>query len=151
VTDIFSKSKRSQIMRSVRSSGTGPEKKCEAILRALKIPFKSTPADLSGRPDFILPRSNLAIFVHGCFWHAHKGCKHASLPASNVRYWTEKIDKNRKRDRRVRDALRKAGWRTAVIWECSLKKRDAVSHRLWTLSERGHRAARLSKKRYRPQ
>src|SRR5579872_4347249 len=110
-------------MRSVHSSGTSAEKKCEAILRSLNVHFSTTPAKVRGRPDFVLRRSNLALFIHGCFWHAHKGCKHASLPASNVEYWAEKLDRNRKRDRRVRDALRKAGWRTAVIWECALKKR----------------------------
>jgi DNA mismatch endonuclease, patch repair protein len=117
-------------MRSVRSTGTAPEQQCEAILRSLHITFKRAPANLRGRPDFVLDRPHLAIFVHGCFWHSHKRCKQAALPSSNVKYWKEKIDNNRKRDRRVREALRKDGWRTAVIWECELKKTDSVARRL---------------------
>jgi len=114
MADIFTKAKRSQIMRAVRSTGTTAEKKCEALLRAVKLKFSSHPPGLAGRPDFTLKGSRIAIFVHGCFWHAHSGCKHAALPTSNVPYWKQKIERNRRRDRRVRDALRKDGWRTAV-------------------------------------
>src|ERR1700675_2178391 len=100
-------------MRSVHSTGTSAEKKCEVLLRSLKLPFKRHAAGLPGRPDFILKAPRLALFIHGCFWHAHKGCKRAILPTSNADYWNLKIGRNRKRDRRVREALRKAGWRTA--------------------------------------
>ena len=118
--DTFTKAERSRIMRAVHSTGTTAENKCEAVLRSLKLKFSQHPPDLAGRPDFILKDFRLAIFVHGCFWHAHKGCKHAVLPTSNVTYWVPKIGRNQRRDRRVRDELRKAGWRTAVIWECRL-------------------------------
>jgi len=112
--DIFTKERRSEIMRSVRSTRTGAERKCEGLLRSLKLKFSQHPSDLPGKPDFLLKESRLAVFVHGCFWHAHKGCKNSALPTSNVDYWSLKIDRNRRRDRRVRDALRNAGWRTAV-------------------------------------
>ena len=141
MADTFNKSRRSQIMRAVHSKGTGAENKCEALLRSLKLPF-SRHADLPGQPDFILRASNLALFVHGCFWHAHKGCKNAALPTSNVAYWVQKIDGNRRRDRRVREALRKAGWRTAVIWECTLKNADSVASRLLKLTNRGRKNLR---------
>ncbi len=134
MADTFSKSVRSEIMRSVHSTGTSAEKKCEVLLHSLKLPFKRHPADLPGRPDFILKAPRLALFIHGCFWHAHKGCKRAVLPTSNVDYWKLKIDRNRKRDRRVREALRKAGWRTAVIWECKLRDADSVARRLLKLT-----------------
>jgi DNA mismatch endonuclease, patch repair protein len=132
--DTFTKAERSRIMRAVHSSGTAPEKKCETMLRALKLKFSQHPPDLAGRPDFILRDSRLAIFVHGCFWHAHKGCKNSDLPSSNLEYWEKKIDRNRRRDRRVRDQLRKIGWRTAVIWECRLRNTASVASRLLKLT-----------------
>ena len=134
MTDTFTKTKRSDIMRSVHSTGTGAEKKCEAVLRSLGVRPKRHAAGLPGRPDFVLTESRLALFVHGCFWHAHKGCKNSALPSSNVDYWSRKIDRNRKRDRRVRDALRNGGWRTAVIWECKLKNLPLVACRLEKLA-----------------
>jgi len=134
VVDTFSKSARSQIMRSVHSTGTGAEKKCEALLRSLKLSFRRNAAHLPGRPDFILRGCQLALFVHGCFWHAHKGCRNATLPSSNTDYWHRKIDRNRRRDKRVREALRKIGWRTAVIWECKLRDADSVAGRLLKLA-----------------
>jgi DNA mismatch endonuclease (patch repair protein) len=141
MADTFSKSQRSQIMRAVHSKGTGAENRCEALLRSLKLAF-TRHADLPGQPDFILRASNLALFVHGCFWHAHKGCENAALPTSNVAYWVQKIDRNRRRDRRVREALRKAGWRTAVIWECRLRNADSVASRLLMLTNRGRKNLR---------
>jgi DNA mismatch endonuclease (patch repair protein) len=126
-------------MRSVRSTRTGAERKCEAVLRSLKLKFSQHAPDLPGKPDFLLKEFRLAIFVHGCLWHAHNGCKSAKLPTSNVDYWSRKIDGNRRRDRRVRDALRKAGWRTAVIWECKLRNADSVANRLLRLSALGEK------------
>jgi len=123
-------------MRAVRSTGTTPEKKCEALLRSLRMKFSQHLPDLAGRPDFVVKNFRLAIFVHGCFWHAHKGCKHSALPTSNVEYWVKKIDRNRRRDRRVRDELRKAGWKTAVIWECHLRHPNSVARRLLKLTGR---------------
>lgn len=130
MSDTFTKSQRSGIMRAVHSTGTGAERKCEVLLRSMKIRYRRNDADLPGRPDFVLTGPRLALFVHGCFWHAHKGCKNSTLPTSNVDYWNRKIDRNRKRDRRVRDALRQAGWRTAVIWECAFSDQPSVARRL---------------------
>ena len=115
-------------------TGTGAEKKCEIALRSLGIRYRRHAAELPGRPDFVLTASRLALFVHGCFWHAHKDCKNSALPSSNVDYWNRKIEGNRKRDRRVRDALRSSGWRTAVIWECKLKNLPVVACRLERLA-----------------
>ena len=126
MTDTFSKVQRSQVMRSVHSTGTGAEKKCEELLRSLKLTFRRHAANLPGRPDFILKASRVALFVHGCFWHAHKGCNNAALPSSNLTYWVQKIERNRKRDRRVRS--------TVVIWECKLRDFRSVSRRLLKLT-----------------
>jgi DNA mismatch endonuclease, patch repair protein len=129
MTDTFTKTQRSNIMRAVHSTGTSAERKCEVLLRSLKLRYRRHADDLPGRPDFALTAPRVALFVHGCFWHAHRGCKNAALPSSNVDYWSRKIDRNRKRDRRVQDALRKAGWRTAIIWECKLRDVESVASR----------------------
>jgi|HubBroStandDraft_2_1064218.scaffolds.fasta_scaffold59245_2 DNA mismatch endonuclease (patch repair protein) len=143
--DTFTKSQRSQVMRSVHSTGTGAEQRCEALLRFLRLRFAQHVSTLPGKPDFVLKSSHLVLFVHGCFWHAHKGCKGASLPTSNVEYWTRKIERNRKRDRRVRDALRTLGWRTAVVWECRLLRNpDAVLRRLLKLTAGARSRKKLS-------
>ena len=134
--DTFTKADRSRIMRAVPSIGTTAENKCESLLRTLKLKFSKHSPDLVGRPDFILKGFRLAIFVHGCFWHAHEGCKNSTLPTSNVAYWVQKIDSNRRRDRRVRDKLRNTGWRTVVIWECRLRRPDSVASRLLKLTSR---------------
>lgn len=136
MSDTFSKSQRSQIMRSVRSTGTSAERRCEAVLRSLKIKFNRNAANLPGKPDFVLKSSRLVVFVHGCFWHCHAGCKNAAAPTSNTEYWSAKLTRNRRRDRRVRQAIRKLGWRTAVIWECKLRDSDSVTRRLLKLTSR---------------
>lgn len=128
--DRFTKTKRSQVMRAVRSVRTGAERKFERVLNSLEVHFIRNASDLPGRPDFVLPKEKLALFVNGCFWHGHEGCKNAVQPSSNVEYWSCKILKNRRRDRRVRDSLRREGWRTAVVWECQLRDEVRVLRRL---------------------
>jgi DNA mismatch endonuclease (patch repair protein) len=121
-------------MGAVHSSGTAAERSCEAILRSLKIKFRRNAESLPGKPDFVLSSSHLVIFVHGCFWHSHDGCKNATVPTSNTEYWSGKLVRNRRRDRRVREAIRKLGWRTVVIWECKLRDADSVARRLMKLT-----------------
>ncbi|MCR5582365.1 MAG: very short patch repair endonuclease [Eggerthellaceae bacterium] len=75
-----------------------------------------------GHPDIAYPGRKIAIFVHGCFWHHHEGCKHATTPKSNLDYWNAKFTRNRERDERVRAQLEEEGWHVVVIWECELKK-----------------------------
>src|SRR5271156_5192136 len=137
MSDTFSKSQRSRIMRSVRSTGTSAEQRCEAVLRSLKIKFARNAANLPGKPDFVLKSSRLVVFVHGCFWHSHAGCKNAAAPTSNIEYWSGKLARNRGRYKQVRQAIRKLGWRTAIVWECKLKDADSVSRRLLKLTRHG--------------
>ena len=75
-----------------------------------------------GRPDVVLPKYKTAVFVHGCFWHLHEGCKYAKMPKSNVEYWEEKLYKNRERDARNQEELKAMGWTVLTVWECELKK-----------------------------
>jgi DNA mismatch endonuclease (patch repair protein) len=86
------------------------------------VKFRGQPAGLPGAPDFALPDSRVAIFVHGCFWHQHS-CKRGNRrPATNVAYWTAKLARNVARDRSSRHDLRRLGWRPLIIWECELKR-----------------------------
>lgn len=136
MADTFSRMQRSGIMRCVRTSGTSAEQSCEKLLRSLRIPYIKQFRGLPGRPDFLLRECNVALFVHGCFWHLHKGCKNAEMPRTNIDYWERKLGGNRRRDRRVRGELRAMGWRTAVIWECKLSNTASVARRLLKLAIR---------------
>jgi len=116
--DRLDSSARSALMARIRGRDTTPEILVRRTLHARGIRFRLHRRDLPGSPDVVLPGRHLCIFVHGCFWHRHPGCRHASMPASNVSFWTEKFARNVRRDRRVRRRLRALGWRTAVVWEC---------------------------------
>lgn len=128
--DKFSIAKRSDVMRSVPSTNTSAERMVGRALSSLGVRPLQNVATLPGKPDFVLPRARLALFVNGCFWHGHCKCSAATLPRANFEYWKDKVDRNRRRDNRVRRQLRKLGWRTAVIWECKLKNEEALEHRL---------------------
>lgn len=118
--DPFSPSERSAIMARVPSTGSVPELKVRRAIHRAGFRFRLHRADLPGKPDLVFPRFELAVFVHGCFWHWH-GCKRSRMPATNRDYWTQKIERNVKRDQRNRDALSALGWDIIVIWECELK------------------------------
>jgi DNA mismatch endonuclease (patch repair protein) len=92
--------------------------------------FRVHRRDLPGRPDIVLPKYRTVVFVHGCFWHGHKGCARAVLPKSNSEFWTEKIRRNRLRDRHVCAALKKLGWRVVVLWQCQIGNMDAAAVKL---------------------
>ena len=92
--------------------------------------FRLHRKDLPGRPDLIFPRHRLAVFVHGCFWHRHEGCRYAYTPKSRVAFWTRKFAGNVARDRRNEDALRDLGWRVLIVWECEVRDAEAVGMRL---------------------
>lgn len=112
---------RSRMMSSIRGKDTVPERAVRRMLHALGFRFRIHRRDLPGRPDIVLPRHRLAVFVHGCFWHRHPGCHYTTSPKSNARFWAKKFEGNLRRDRLALAALRKAGWRTLVVWECAFK------------------------------
>jgi DNA mismatch endonuclease (patch repair protein) len=134
---------RSEWMAKVRSSNTSPEIRLRSALHVEGVRFRLHVKGLPGTPDIVLPRYRLCIFVNGCFWHRHKNCKRASTPRTNVEFWTEKFDRNVKRDLAARKALRKIGWGVIVVWECQIK--DAaraarlVLKRLERVGESGRR------------
>ena len=114
---------RSQMMAAIRGKNTKPEIAIRRLLHALGLRFRIHRRDLPGNPDIVLPKHRLAILVHGCFWHQHPGCEYAVLPKSNIPFWSAKLAANTKRDQVALSELRDSGWRTLIVWECSLKRK----------------------------
>lgn len=126
VADRVSPEVRSRMMAGIRSRDTQPELIVRRYLHGLGFRFRLSPRHLPGKPDLVLPMYRVAIFVHGCFWHSHEGCRFATVPATRREHWIEKFAANRARDRIKEAELRRAGWRVVVVWECALKTdRDA--------------------------
>lgn len=121
---------RSALMRRVARRGTAPEKLVAAVLRALGLAYRLDVAGLPGRPDFANRRRRWALFVNGCFWHHHTGCRAATVPKANRAFWTEKFAANRRRDARAIRALRAAGFRVVLVWECETRRPEALRARL---------------------
>ena len=111
-------------MRNVRGKNTTPEMRVRSALYRAGYRFRLHRKDLPGRPDIVLPRLRAAIFVHGCFWHRHPGCRAASSPSTRAVFWQEKFARNVERDRRTIEALEADGWRVHVVWECETKGRE---------------------------
>jgi DNA mismatch endonuclease (patch repair protein) len=130
-TDIYSKQKRSELMSRVRSGNTKPEMLVRSALHSLGYRFRLHRKDLPGSPDVVLPKHRTAVFVHGCFWHQHPGCKKSTLPKQNATFWSNKLARNVEHDNEVRRKLEEAGWKVLVLWECEVKRLKAeLSSRL---------------------
>ena len=127
MADVFSRAKRSQVMSKIKGRNTQPEIVVRSILHRLGYRFRLEPQKLPGRPDVVLTRWGAVVFVHGCFWHRHRGCKFAYMPKTRKTFWKAKFDANVSRDRRVRGALRKLGWQVITVWECALREPERVS------------------------
>jgi DNA mismatch endonuclease, patch repair protein len=121
---------RSALMARVRQSGTAAELVVASSLRSLGASYRLNVRNLPGSPDFANQTRKWAVFVHGCFWHNHKGCKRATVPKSNRKFWREKFAANHLRDAWAAAALRRLGYRVAVIWECQIDNGDLVRKRL---------------------
>lgn len=118
--DNLSKEDRSYNMSRIRSSGTKPELVVEQFLKDFKIKYKKNFKLLPGSPDFYLPQVNSVIFVHGCFWHAHKKCKYFRVPLSNQEYWINKFSRNIKRDGEIQMQMRKIKIDFLIVWGCEV-------------------------------
>ncbi len=123
--DIFPKTKRSQIMSKIRANDSIPEVLVRKYLFSKGFRFRKNMKSLPGKPDIVLPKYKTVIFVNGCFWHGHKGCKAALLPTTRKNFWENKIDGNIVRDKANIRKLRKLGWRVIIIWQCKLKNISA--------------------------
>mgnify|MGYP006163230839 FL=1 len=120
MADIFTKSKRSEIMSHIRGKHTAPEMLVRRELFSLGFRYRLHVKDLPGKPDLVFPKYGCVLIVDGCFWHGHQNCKVFRLPKTRVAFWKNKIETNRKRDTRNKRSLRKLGWRVVHVWECQL-------------------------------
>ena len=119
--DNLTKNQRRRNMSGIRSKNTTPEIRVRSLLHRHGFRFRLHRKDLAGTPDIVLPKFRTAIFVHGCFWHRHEGCKYAATPKTRADFWQKKFESNIDRDINVRKALQKQGWKVFVIWECELR------------------------------
>jgi len=129
MADRISRAQRSEIMRRVRTKDTAPEVELRQALYGRGYRYRLHVRSLPGRPDIVFHTRKVVIFVNGCFWHGHN-CRRGALPKTRTDFWSTKIAGNRSRDRKAAEALRQAGWRVAIVWECQLKYPDRVLRRL---------------------
>ena len=136
--DVHDKTTRSYNMSQIKGKNTKPEEKVRKYLFSQGFRFRKNYKRLPGTPDIVLPRYRTVIFVNGCFWHGHEGCKYFVMPKSRTDFWQAKITRNQERDKEVKKQLAKMGWHSMTIWECELKttKRDATLESLqYTLNK----------------
>lgn len=117
-------------MSRIRSKDTRPEIIIRSLLHRLGYRFRLYKNTLPGKPDIVLPKYKAVIFVHGCFWHRHHGCKRCTTPSSNQKYWNTKFLKNVVNDKLHTNELGKAGWKVLVLWECQTKYPEKITEKL---------------------
>lgn len=120
--DIVDRATRSRMMSGIRGKDTKPELIVRSFLHRAGLRFRLH-AKLPGKPDLVFPKYRTIVFVHGCFWHRHEGCRYATTPANNAEFWQEKFAANVRRDAKVKLQLEELGWRVLVIWSCELDER----------------------------
>ena len=147
--DVVDKITRSRMMAGIRGKDTKPELGLRRALHREGLRYRLHVAGLPGRPDIVLPRHRAIIEVHGCFWHRHEHCAFCTTPASNMGFWRSKFGKTVKRDKLNLEALRKLGWRVAIVWECSVKDEgaEAVARRITAWLQSGRSFKEISSRR----
>ncbi len=122
MADTISSERRSRNMSAIKSKDTKPEVYLRKLLYHHGFRYRKNYSGVFGHPDIYLPKYKVAIFVHGCYWHRHSGCRYAYMPKSRVEFWQKKFDNNVRRDRLVKETLESQGIRCLVVWECTIKK-----------------------------
>jgi len=125
MVDVVDQATRSRMMAGIRGKHTRPEVELRKELHALGFRFRLHVRALPGSPDIVLPRWKAAVFVQGCFWHRHEGCRYATNPATRPEFWQAKFKTNVERDNRNQRALSDADWRVVIVWECAIRERGA--------------------------
>lgn len=134
MSDVFSKEVRSRMMSKIRGTNTKLEIAVRKYLFSCGLRYRKNDKRFPGHPDIILPKYKTAIFINGCFWHMHEGCKKAVLPKSNTEFWLSKLERNRERDALNTALLKQSGWNVIRVWECELGKKT-ITDRLTRLLE----------------
>lgn len=122
--DIYSKQKRTEIMSKISGKNSQPEIVIRKLIFMHGYRFRIHKKGIPGKPDIVFPKYKKVIFINGCFWHGHNGCKRSTLPASNTDFWKEKITNNKKRDKNNYTKLTKLGWEYLVVWQCTINKKN---------------------------
>ena len=122
MADVLTPEQRHYNMSRIRGKDTKPEEIVRKYLFSKGLRYRKNDKRYPGHPDIVLPKYKTVVFVHGCFWHMHEGCRHARLPKTNTEFWKEKLSRNRERDKNEQRILREMGWKVLVVWECELKK-----------------------------
>ena len=122
--DVVDKATRSRMMSGIQGKNTRPEMVLRRLLHAMGFRYRLYARGLPGKPDLVFPKYRAVVFVHGCFWHRHPGCRYTTTPATRPEFWQEKFAGTVERDRRAIERLSEDGWRVAVVWECALKQRQ---------------------------
>lgn len=130
---------RSALMARVRGKDTTPELNVRQVAHRLGYRFRLHRKDLPGRPDLVFPSRRAVVFVHGCFWHRHPGCRLMSTPKTRTQFWTDKFDRNVRRDAAAVEQLEVTGWRVLVVWECETRDREGLADKLRSFLDIGHR------------
>jgi DNA mismatch endonuclease, patch repair protein len=121
MTDVHSKETRSYNMSRIKGKNTKPEIVVRKYLFSKGLRYRLHQRDLPGTPDLVFRKHGAVVFIHGCFWHGHKGCKYFVPPKTNIEWWLNKINTTRKKDEENKSKLKKQGWKVISVWECSLK------------------------------
>lgn len=140
MSDVHTKEQRSYNMSRIKGKDTKPEEVVRKYLFSRGLRFRKNDKRYPGHPDLVLPKYHTIVFVHGCFWHRHPGCRYATTPKSNTEFWQKKFDANVRRDRDEQKQLKDMGWKVLIVWECELKKdkRDATLEQLYEDIVSGH-------------
>lgn len=126
MVDIVDKETRSRMMAGIRGRDTKPETLLRRALHSRGLRYRLHSKLLPGRPDLVFQKHHAVIFIHGCFWHRHAGCRYCTTPKTNQEFWHEKFAANVTRDVNSMDSLLKSGWRVGIVWECALRRESQV-------------------------
>ena len=140
MSDSLTPQQRHDCMSKIHSTSTKPEVRMRHELWRRGFRYRKNDKRLPGSPDIVLPKYRTVVFVHGCFWHGHKGCKKYTIPKSNTDFWVKKVERNQQRDQEVWRKLEAKGWSVIIVWECELEKKrfdDTIERVVWEIRENG--------------